>query len=44
MTLDVQYMYYIPFISLLIGSFFYIKYVKVKWTDTIQAYSRFENM
>ena len=43
MPLEVQYMCYIPLISLLYGLFNYIKYVKVAWTDIIRADSKFEN-
>ena len=43
LPLCVQYMYYIHLISLLCGLFIDIKHVKIPWTDTIQASSKFEN-
>ena len=43
MPLEVQYVCYIPCIILQYCLFNDITYVKVTWTDTMQAESNFEN-
>ena len=43
MALEVQYMYYISFDSLLYGLFIDIEHVKITLTETIWAYSKLEN-
>ena len=44
MALEVQYMYYISFDSLLYGLFIDIEHVKITLTETIWAYSKFEHL
>ena len=42
-ALEVKYMYYIPFNSLIYSLLIDIEHVKITWSETIWAYSKFEN-